>query len=51
MYLGVGVVLAMILVGLSPAIWVAWWLFADLGQRANESASDGQARRDNWRAA
>lgn len=51
MYLGVGVVMAMILVLLSPAIWVAWWLLADLGQRTNESASAGQARRGTWRAA
>ena len=51
MYLGVGVVLVMILVGLSPAIWVAWWMVADLGRRGNESATAGQARRDTWRAA
>ncbi len=51
MYLGVGVVMAMILVLLSPAIWVAWWLLADLGRRANESPSTSQARRDTWRAA
>jgi len=50
-YLGVGVVMVMILILLSPAIWVAWWLLADLGRRANESASDGQARHGTWRAA
>jgi hypothetical protein len=51
MYLTVGVVMAMILVLLSPAIWAAWWLVADLGQRGSESASTGQARRDTWRVA
>jgi hypothetical protein len=50
MYLGVGVVVAMILIILAPAIWIAWWLLADLGQRANESPSISQARRDTWRA-
>jgi hypothetical protein len=34
MYLGVIFVFAMILVFLSPAIWVAWWMLADLGARA-----------------
>jgi hypothetical protein len=35
MYLGVGLVFAMILVLLSPAIWLAWWMMADLGTRTN----------------
>jgi hypothetical protein len=37
MYLSVGVVLVLVLVFASPIIWVAWWLLADLGQRANSS--------------
>lgn len=37
MYLSVGVVLAIILVLLSPVIWVAWWLLADLGSGAGGS--------------
>jgi hypothetical protein len=51
MYLGVGLVFALILILLFPAIWAAWWLVADLGQRANESPSAGQARHGTWRAA
>ncbi len=35
MYLGVGVVIAMILVLLSPALWLAWWLVAGVGERAS----------------
>jgi hypothetical protein len=34
MYLSVGVVFAIVLVLLSPVIWIAWWLLADLGSRA-----------------
>jgi hypothetical protein len=37
MYLGVGVVLAIILVLASPIIWVAWWLLADLAESASSS--------------
>lgn len=37
MYLSVGVVFAIILVMVSPMIWVVWWLFADLGERATGS--------------
>jgi len=37
MYLSVGVVFAIILVLASPIIWVAWWLRADRGERANGS--------------
>jgi hypothetical protein len=51
MYLGVGLVAVMILVVLSPAIWAAWWLLADLGERANETPSRAAARRSTWRAA
>jgi hypothetical protein len=49
MHLGVAVVV-LILMLLAPALWVAWWLLADLGQRA-QSTSAAQARRDTWRAA
>ena len=37
MYLGVGFVYALILVLVSPFIWLAWWLLADLSQSANGS--------------
>jgi hypothetical protein len=37
MYLGVVIVYAIILVLVSPVIWVAWWLLADLGGRATGS--------------
>jgi len=37
MYLSVGVVLMIALVMLSPVIWVAWWAFADMGERATGS--------------
>ena len=51
MYLGVGLVFALILTLLFPAVWGAWWLLADLGQRANESPSTARARSGTWRAA
>ena len=35
MYGGILFVTAMMVVALSPVIWVAWWLIADLGQRVN----------------
>jgi len=38
MYLGVGFVYVLILVLVSPLIWLAWWMLADLGQRASGSA-------------
>ena len=37
MYLSVAVVYAIIVVFASPIIWVAWWLLADISQRANRS--------------
>jgi hypothetical protein len=37
MYPSVGVVVATVLVLASPIIWIAWWLLADLGARANGS--------------
>lgn len=37
MYLSVGVVLVIVLLLLSPAIWIAWWAFADMGERATGS--------------
>jgi hypothetical protein len=37
MYLSVFIVYAIILVFASPVIWVAWWLVADLAQRATGS--------------
>jgi len=37
MYLGVVFVYAIILVFASPLIWIAWWLLADLGERASGS--------------
>jgi hypothetical protein len=37
MYLSVVIVYAIILVLVSPVIWVAWWLLADLGDRATGS--------------
>jgi hypothetical protein len=33
MYLSVGVVAVLILVLVSPALWVAWWSLAELGER------------------
>lgn len=35
MYGGILIVAAMALIALSPAIWVAWWLIADLGEKAS----------------
>jgi hypothetical protein len=40
MYLSVGVVLVIAVVVLSPALWVAWWALADMGERATGSYSD-----------
>lgn len=37
MYLSVFIVYAIILVFASPVIWVAWWLVADLAERATGS--------------
>jgi hypothetical protein len=37
MYLSVVFVYALILVLVSPVMWVAWWLLADLGERATRS--------------
>ncbi len=37
MYLSVGVLLVIALVMLSPLIWVAWWVLADMGERATGS--------------
>ncbi|HEX7262808.1 MAG TPA: hypothetical protein VF383_01395 [Candidatus Dormibacteraeota bacterium] len=47
MYLSVGVVAVLVLVAASPLIWVAWWLLADLGQRA--SGRDNQTTRSTTR--
>ena len=35
-----------ILVIMSPAIWVAWWLVADLGEKVTGSAD----RKETWAA-
>jgi hypothetical protein len=52
MYLGVGLVAALIMICLSPGIWIASWLLADPGRRADESpAAAGQAGRKTGRAA
>jgi hypothetical protein len=53
MYLGVALVFAIVLVLLSPAIWVAWWLLADPGSRATSSYGDAHesAERTHRRAA
>jgi hypothetical protein len=40
MYLSVGVVFLIAVVLLSPVIWIAWWLLAELGSRANGSYAD-----------
>lgn len=40
MYGGLFLVFAMILVLLSPVIWVAWWLLADLGEKMSGSAAE-----------
>jgi hypothetical protein len=37
MYLSVVFVYALILVLVSPVMWVAWWLLADLGEWATRS--------------
>jgi hypothetical protein len=52
MYLTVGVVFVIALVLLSPAIWIAWWLLAELGSRATGSHADRRetAGRGYWRA-
>lgn len=34
MYLAVGLWATIILLMASPLLWVAWWLLADLGERA-----------------
>jgi hypothetical protein len=54
MYLGTLFVYAIILVVLSPVIWVAWWLLADLGSRATGSHGSlhyEPATHSHWRAA
>lgn len=35
MYGGLLVVLMVALILLSPILWFAWWMLADLGERAN----------------
>jgi hypothetical protein len=39
MYLATAFVYAIILVLVSPLVWVAWWVVAGLGPRANGSYS------------
>lgn len=54
MYLGVAFVVVIILVIASPIIWVAWWLRADLGERASgfeTTTSRGVTRRRHIPAA
>lgn len=43
MYVGTLFVYVMILVLLSPVIWIAWWLVADLGERISGSAAETNA--------
>lgn len=53
MYLGVGVVFLIVLMLLSPVIWIAWWLLGVLG-RAKGSRDGGypnSAERMRGRAA
>ena len=40
MYVGTLFVYTIILVLLSPVIWIAWWLFADLGEKVSGSAAE-----------
>lgn len=40
MYVGTLFVYTIILVLLSPVIWVAWWLVADLGEKVSGSAAE-----------
>jgi hypothetical protein len=40
MYLSVAFVAVIILVLASPAIWVAWWLLADLGEAMASRPAD-----------
>lgn len=37
MYLAFSFVYVIILLLVSPIVWVAWWLLADLGEKANGS--------------
>jgi hypothetical protein len=46
MYLSVGVVVMIAMVLLSPVIWIAWWLLAELGSRANGSYADRHESED-----
>ena len=46
MYGGVLLVIAGSLVLLSPVIWVAWWLVADLGEKVSGTAAEGN---ETWR--
>ena len=45
MYGSVVFVFGIILVLLSPVIWVAWWLVADLGERRSGSSNE---RHETW---
>lgn len=40
MYVGTLFVYAIILVLLSPVIWVAWWLVADLGEKVSGTSAE-----------
>lgn len=53
MYLSVGVVFLIAFVLLSPVIWIAWWLLAELGSRADGSYAERHEIPDQsyWRAA
>jgi hypothetical protein len=45
MYLAVGLVVALILLFAWPAIWLAWWLLAGLGERTTARPGGTYARR------
>ncbi len=49
MYLSVALIAVLLIVLASPALWVAWWLLADVGERAGGRYADhhhlaGQSR-------
>ncbi len=44
MYLSVVLIAVILIVLASPALWVAWWLLADVGERAGGRYSDHHHR-------
>jgi hypothetical protein len=49
MYLGVGVVFLIVLMLLSPVIWIAWWLLGVLGRAKGQRQGGYQSSTERIR--